>query len=70
MPTLLVLTCLGLVGMAASQDLVLISLFLTLVTVGSYVLVSITKTEPLAAEGVLKLFLFDSAAAAVMFYGR
>jgi NADH-quinone oxidoreductase subunit N len=68
-PTLLLLTCLGLVALAASQDLVLIALFLTLVTVGSYTLVGIAKEDARAAEGALKLFLFGSAAAAVMFYG-
>lgn len=68
-PTLLLLTCLGLVVLAASQDLVLIALFLTLVTVGSYTLVEIAKEDARAAEGALKLFLFGSAAAAVMFYG-
>lgn len=68
-PTLLLLTCLGLVALAASQDLILISLFLTLVTVGSFSLVGIAKEDARATEGALKLFLFGSAAAAVMFYG-
>ena len=68
-PTLLLLTCLGLVALAASQDLILISLFLTLITIGSFTLVGIAKESALAAEGALKLFLFGSAAAAVMFYG-
>lgn len=68
-PTLLVLTCLGLVTLAASQDLALIALFLTLVTVGSYVLVGIVKEDRLGAEASLKFFLFGSVAAAVMFYG-
>ena len=68
-PTLLLLTCLGLVALAASQDLILIALFLTLVTVGSFTLVGVAKESSLAAEGALKLFLFGSAAAAVMFYG-
>ena len=68
-PTLLVLTCLGLVTLSASQDLALIALFLTLVTVGSYVLVGIVKDDRLGAEASLKFFLFGSVAAAVMFYG-
>lgn len=68
-PTLLVLTCLGLVTLSASQDLALIALFLTLVTVGSYVLVGIAKEDRLGAEASLKFFLFGSVAAAVMFYG-
>lgn len=68
-PTLLVLTCLGLVTLAASQSLVLIALFLALITVGSYVLVGIAKEERLATEGALKLFLFGSVATMTMFYG-
>lgn len=68
-PALLVLTCLGIVGLAASQDLALIALFVQLVTVGSYVLVGIAKDDRRATEGALKLFLFSAAAGAVMIYG-
>lgn len=68
-PALLVLTCLGLVGLAASQDLALIALFLQLATVGSYLLVGIAKEDRRATEGALKLFLFSAAAGAVMLYG-
>lgn len=68
-PTLLVLTCLGLVTLAASQNLALIALFLTLVTVGSYVLVGIAKDDRLGTEASLKFFLFGAVAASVMFYG-
>ncbi len=68
-PALLVLTCLGMIGLAASQDLVLIALFVQLVTVGSYILVGIAKEDRHATEGALKLFLFSAAAGAVMLYG-
>ncbi len=68
-PTLLVLTCLGLVGLAASQDLALIALFLQLIGVGSYTLVGIAKGSARATEGAVKLFLFTAAAGAVMIYG-
>ncbi len=68
-PAVLVLTCLGIVGLAASQDLALIALFIQLVTVGSYVLAGIAKDDRLATEGALKLFLFSAAAGAVMLYG-
>lgn len=68
-PAVLVLTCLGLVGLAASQDLALIALFLQLMTLGSYVLVGLAKDERRATEGALKLFLFSAAANAVMLYG-
>ena len=68
-PAALVLTCLGILGLAASQDLALIALFLQLVTVGSYILVGIAKDDWRATEGALKLFLFSAAAGAVMLYG-
>ncbi len=68
-PALLVLTCLGMVGLAASQDLVLIALFIQLITVGSYTLVGIAKESRLATEGAVKLFLFSAASSAVMLYG-
>ncbi|MHB1415314.1 MAG: NADH-quinone oxidoreductase subunit N [Chloroflexota bacterium] len=68
-PALLVLTCLGIVGLAASQDLVLIALFIQLITVGSYTLAGIAKGSRLATEGAVKLFLFSAAANAVMVYG-
>jgi NADH-quinone oxidoreductase subunit N len=68
-PALLILTCLGLVGLAASQDLALIALFIQLVTVGSYILVGVAKDDRRATEGALKLFLFSAAASAVMLYG-
>lgn len=68
-PALLVLACLGTVGLAASQDLALIALFLQLVTVPSYVLVGVVKADRRATEGALKLFLFSAAAGAVMLYG-
>ncbi len=68
-PAVLVLTCLGLMGLAASQDLTLIALFIQLITVGSYLLVGLAKTEARAVEGALKLFLYSAAAGAIMLYG-
>lgn len=68
-PALLALTCLGMVGLAASQDLALIALFLQLTTVGSYILVGLAKDDRRATEAALKLFLFSAAASAVMLYG-
>ncbi|MDQ6747279.1 MAG: NADH-quinone oxidoreductase subunit N [Candidatus Dormibacteraeota bacterium] len=68
-PAVLVLTCLGLLGLAASQDLALIALFIQLVTVGSYILVGVAKTDRRATEGALKLFLYSATAGAVMLYG-
>lgn len=68
-PALLLLTCLGMVGLAASQDLTLIALFIQLITVGSYVLVGIAKEDRKATEAALKLFLYSAAVGAVMLYG-
>lgn len=68
-PPLLLLTTLGMIMLAASQDLALILLFLTITTVGSYALSGIAKQDSLAAEGALKLYLFGAVAAAVMLYG-
>jgi NADH-quinone oxidoreductase subunit N len=68
-PAMLTLTCLGAIGLAASQDLVLIALFIQLVGIGSYVLAGIVKDDRLATEGALKLFLFSATAGAAMLYG-
>ena len=68
-PALLLLTCLGMMGLAASQDLALIALFIQMVTVGSYILVGIAKESRLASEAALKMFLFSSTVGAVMIYG-
>jgi NADH-quinone oxidoreductase subunit N len=68
-PSLLVLACLGMVGLSASQDLALIALFIQLITVPSYILAGIAKDDRRATEGALKLFLFSAAATTVMLYG-
>ena len=68
-PAMVLLTCLGIMGLAASQDLALIALFIQLITVGSYVLVGMAKDSRVATEGALKLFLFSAASGAVMIYG-
>jgi NADH-quinone oxidoreductase subunit N len=68
-PALLLLACLGIMGLAASQDLALIALFIQLVTVSSYILVGIAKESQPATEAALKMFLFSAAVGAVMIYG-
>jgi NADH-quinone oxidoreductase subunit N len=68
-PALLLLVCLGMMGLAASQDLALIALFIQLVTVGSYILVGIAKESRPATEAALKMFLFSATVGAVMIYG-
>jgi NADH-quinone oxidoreductase subunit N len=68
-PPLLLLTGAGAIGLAASQDLALIALFILLVAVGSYTLVGIAKDDRRATEGAIKLFLFSAPAGGVMLYG-
>lgn len=68
-PALLLLACLGMIGLAASQDLVLITVFLTLSTVGSYILAGIVKDDLRSTEAAMKLFLMSAASGAVMVYG-
>ncbi len=68
-PALLLLVCLGIMGLAASQDLALIALFIQLVTVGSYILVGIAKESRPATEAAFKMFLFSATVGAVMIYG-
>src|SRR6266536_3951227 len=55
-PALLLLVCLGIMGLAASQDLALIALFIQLVTVGSYILVGIAKESRSATVGAVKIY--------------
>src|SRR5260370_33983066 len=55
-PALLLIVCLGIMGVAASQDLALIALFIQLVTVGSYILVGLAKENRLAVEAAFKMF--------------
>jgi NADH-quinone oxidoreductase subunit N len=66
---LLLLTGAGAIGLAASQDLALIALFILLVAVGFYTLVGIAKDDYRATEGAIKLFLFSAVAGGVMLYG-
>lgn len=68
-PALLLLVCLGMMGLAASQDLALIALFIQMVTVGSYILVGIAKENRSATEAAFKMFLFSATVGAVMIYG-
>src|SRR5256884_7144969 len=68
-PALLLLVCLGIMGLAASQDLALIALFIQLVTVGSYILVGIAKESRPAAEAAFNMFLFPATGVAVMMHG-
>jgi len=68
-PAVMLLTCLGMIALAAAQDLTLIALAVQLVTVGSYILVGIAKDSRPAIEGAFKLFLFSAVAGVVMMYG-
>jgi len=62
---LAMLACLGVFGLAASDDLALIALFLQITTVASYILVGIDKQNQRSTEGAVKFFLFSAAAGVV-----
>lgn len=69
LPAILVIT--GLAGsmLAGSMEILLIVLFFYLLTVGSLLLVGITKAERLSNEAALKFFIYGTAATAIMVYG-
>lgn len=68
-PPLLLLAADAMIVLAASNDLVLIALFLQLTIVVSYILVGLDKRRAKANEAALKLFLYAATASAVMLYG-
>ena len=68
-PGLLVLGAGAMIVLAGSNDLVLIALAVQLVSIVSYILVGVAKSNPLANEAALKFFLFGAVSIAVMLYG-
>ncbi len=68
-PVMVLVVCLGIMGLAASQNLALIALFIQLVTVASYILVGLAREPKTTTEAALKLFLFSAVASAVMLFG-
>jgi NADH-quinone oxidoreductase subunit N len=68
-PILVIFVTLGGMGLASSLDLGLIILFLQMVSLPSYLLVCLVRSDRRAHEATLKYFLYAAAALAVMAYG-
>lgn len=68
-PILVLFTTVGGMGLVASLDLGLIILFLQMVSLPSYLLVGLVRSDHRAQEATMKYFLYAAAALAVMAYG-
>jgi NADH-quinone oxidoreductase subunit N len=68
-PVAVVFTTLGCIGLASAIDLVLIVLFLQMLSLAGYLLVSLIRSDNRANEAALKLFIYAAAAMAIMAYG-
>ena len=68
-PIAVLFSTLGGMGLASALDLALIVLFLQMLSLASYVLVALVRTDRLANEATLKYFIYSAAALAVMAYG-
>lgn len=68
-PVAVLMATVGGMGLAAATDLGLIVLFLQMVSVPSYLLVLLVRSDERAQEATLKYFLYGAAALAVMAYG-
>jgi NADH-quinone oxidoreductase subunit N len=68
-PLLVLFATIGGMGLVASLDLGLIILFLQMVSLPSYLLVGLVRSDRRAQEATLKYFLYAAAALAVMAYG-
>lgn len=69
LPAILIITALAASMLAGSMEISLVVLFFYLLTVGSLILVGITKMERLSNEAALKFFLYGTAATAILIYG-
>lgn len=68
-PILVLFSTVGGMSLAASLDLGLIVLFLQMVSLPSYLLVGLVRSDRQAQEAAMKYFLYAAAALAVMAYG-
>lgn len=68
-PVAVLFATVGGMGLAAATDLGLIVLFLQMVSVPSYLLVALVRSDKRAQEATLKYFIYGAAALAVMAYG-
>lgn len=69
LPAILIITALAGSMLAGSMEISLVVLFFYLLTVGSLILVGITKMDRLSNEAALKFFIYGSVAAAILIYG-
>jgi NADH-quinone oxidoreductase subunit N len=68
-PVMVLFAAVGGMGLVASLDLGLIVLFLQMLSLPSYLLVGLVRSDRHAQEAALKYFLYAAAALAVMAYG-
>ena len=68
-PMALLFVTLGGVGLSAALDLGLIVLFLQMLSLPAYILVTLIRSDARGNEATLKYFIFAAAALAIMAYG-
>ncbi len=68
-PVALMFATLGAIGITSSMDLALISLFLQMMSLATYVLVGLVRTDPSSNEASLKYFIFAAVSLAIMIFG-
>jgi len=66
---LLSTVCLGMMMMTSATHLLMTAIGIELVSIPSYVLVALNKSNPVSKEASLKYILFGSFAAGIMLYG-
>ena len=69
LPAILIITALAGSMLGGSVEISLVVLFFYLLTVGSLILVGITKMDRLSNEAALKFFIYGTAATAILIYG-
>jgi NADH-quinone oxidoreductase subunit N len=68
-PIAVLFSALGGMGLASSLDLGLIVLFLQMLSLASYVLVGLVRSDRIANEAMIKYFIYAAVALAIMAYG-
>lgn len=68
-PVLILFATVGALGMVSSLDLGLLMLFLQILSIASYLLVALVRTNAGAQEATLKYFVYGAATLAIMGYG-
>ena len=68
-PMMVIFTTLGAAGLACCLDLGLLVLFLQMLSLASYLLVGLIRTDPKGNEATIKYFIYAAMALAIMAYG-